>query len=45
MTAARDFRDFLNDMVHACRSIIRLVAGMSCRASTNAPSTALMRVR
>jgi uncharacterized protein with HEPN domain len=29
MTVERDFRDFLNDMVHACRSIIRFVAGMS----------------
>ena len=29
MTAERDFRDFLNDMVHACHAIISFVAGMS----------------
>ena len=29
MTAERDYRDFLNDMVLACRSIIRFVDGMS----------------
>jgi uncharacterized protein with HEPN domain len=29
VTAERDFRDFLNDMVHACHSIIGFVAGMS----------------
>lgn len=29
MTAARDYRDFLNDMVLACRSIIRFVGGMT----------------
>ena len=29
MTAAREYRDFLNDMVLACRSIIRFVGGMS----------------
>ena len=29
MTAARDHRDFLNDMVLACRSIIRFVDGMT----------------
>jgi uncharacterized protein with HEPN domain len=29
MTAARDFRDFLNDMVMACRSIIRFAEGMT----------------
>jgi uncharacterized protein with HEPN domain len=29
VTAARDHRDFLNDMVLACRSIIRFAEGMS----------------
>lgn len=29
MTAARDYRDFLNDMVMACRSIIRFAAAMT----------------
>lgn len=29
MTAPRDHRDFLRDMVEACRSIIRFVEGMS----------------
>jgi uncharacterized protein with HEPN domain len=29
VTAARDYRDFLNDIVAACRSIISFVAGMS----------------
>ena len=29
MTAPRDFRDFLSDMVLACRSIIRFVDGMA----------------
>ncbi|HME26614.1 MAG TPA: HepT-like ribonuclease domain-containing protein [Acetobacteraceae bacterium] len=29
MTAERDSRDFLNDMVHACHAIISFVAGMS----------------
>ena len=29
MTAERDYRDFLNDMVLACHSIIRFVDGMS----------------
>jgi uncharacterized protein with HEPN domain len=29
MTAARDYRDFLNDMVTACQSIIRFVEGMT----------------
>ena len=29
MTAERDYRDFLEDMVSACRSIIGFVAGMS----------------
>ena len=29
MTAPRDYRDFLNDMVLACRSIIRFVEGMT----------------
>ena len=29
MTAARDYRDFLNDMVMACRSIIRFAEGMT----------------
>ena len=29
MTSERDFRDFLNDMVRACHSIIGFVAGMS----------------
>ncbi len=29
MTAAREYRDFLDDMVQACRSIIRFVNGMS----------------
>ena len=29
MTSARDYRDFLNDMVQACRSIIGFVAGMT----------------
>lgn len=29
MTAARDHRDFLNDMVMACRAIIRFTSGMT----------------
>jgi uncharacterized protein with HEPN domain len=29
VTAPRDYRDFLNDMVQACRSIIRFVEGMT----------------
>ncbi|HET7882908.1 MAG TPA: DUF86 domain-containing protein [Acetobacteraceae bacterium] len=29
MTAARDYRDFLNDMVQACRSIMRFVGTMT----------------
>ena len=29
MTAPRDHRDFLRDMVMACRSIIRFVEGMT----------------
>jgi uncharacterized protein with HEPN domain len=29
VTAERDYRDFLNDMVLACHSIIRFVDGMS----------------
>jgi hypothetical protein len=29
VTAARDYRDFLNDMVLACRSIIRFADGMT----------------
>jgi hypothetical protein len=29
VTAARDHRDFLNDMVRACRSIIRFADGMT----------------
>ncbi len=29
MTAAGDYRDFLHDLVAACRSIIRFTAGMS----------------
>ncbi len=29
MTAERDFRDFLEDLVSACRSIIGFVEGMS----------------
>jgi uncharacterized protein with HEPN domain len=29
MTAVRDYRDFLNDMVMACRSIIRFAQGMT----------------
>ena len=29
MTAERDFRDFLADMVGACRSILRFVDGMT----------------
>jgi uncharacterized protein with HEPN domain len=29
VTAERDFRDFLNDMVTACRSIIRFAEGMT----------------
>jgi uncharacterized protein with HEPN domain len=32
VTAARDQRDFLNDMVMACRSIIRFVEDMSLDA-------------
>lgn len=32
MTAARDYRDFLNDMRLACRSIIRFAEGMSLDA-------------
>jgi uncharacterized protein with HEPN domain len=29
LTAARDYRDFLNDMVMACRSIMRFTEGMT----------------
>jgi uncharacterized protein with HEPN domain len=29
LKAARDYRDFLNDMVMACNSIIRFVDGMT----------------
>ena len=29
MTADRDYRDFLEDLVNACRSIIQFVEGMS----------------
>jgi uncharacterized protein with HEPN domain len=29
VTAPRDYRDFLNDMVLACRSVIGFVAGMT----------------
>ena len=29
MTAPRDYRDFLDDMVAACRAIIRFVEGMA----------------
>jgi uncharacterized protein with HEPN domain len=29
LTAVRDYRDFLNDMVMACRSIIRFAEGMT----------------
>ena len=29
MTSARDYRDFLNDLVEACRSIIRFTEGMT----------------
>ncbi len=29
MTAARDYRDFLNDMVMPCRSIIRFTEAMT----------------
>jgi uncharacterized protein with HEPN domain len=29
VTAERDYRDFLEDLVNACRSIIGFVAGMS----------------
>ncbi len=29
MTAARGYRDFLNDMIQACRSIIGFVKGMT----------------
>ena len=32
MKAPRDYRDFLNDIVGACRSIIDFVAGMSLEA-------------
>ena len=32
MTATRDHRDFLNDMVMACRSIIRFAQGMTLDA-------------
>ncbi len=32
MTAPRDFRDFLRDMVLACRSMMRFVDGMSLEA-------------
>ncbi len=32
MTVARDYRDFLNDMVLACRSIIRFAEGMTLDA-------------
>ena len=32
MTAARDFRDFLRDMVLACRSLLRFVEGMTLEA-------------
>ncbi len=29
MTASRDIRDFLSDMVMACRSILRFVEGLT----------------
>ena len=29
MSAPRDFRDFISDMVEACRAIIEFVAGMT----------------
>lgn len=29
MTASRDYRDFLNDLVDACRSMIKFVEGMT----------------
>ena len=32
MKSPRDYRDFLNDIVGACRSIISFVAGMSLEA-------------
>lgn len=32
MTAPRDYRDFLNDMVCACESIIRFAEGISLEA-------------
>jgi uncharacterized protein with HEPN domain len=32
LTAPRDYRDFLADMVAACRSIIRFVEGMTLEA-------------
>ncbi len=32
MTAQRDYRDFLDDIVAACRSIIHFVEGMSLEA-------------
>ncbi len=32
MTAPRDIRDFLNDMVMACRSILRFTEGMTLDA-------------
>jgi len=32
VTAARDYRDFVNDMVLACRSVIRFAEGMTLDA-------------
>jgi uncharacterized protein with HEPN domain len=32
VTAVRDYRDFLNDMAQACRSIIHFVEGMTLDA-------------
>ena len=32
MTASRDYRDFLDDMVEACRSIIEFVGDMTLHA-------------
>lgn len=45
MTAERDYRDFLQDLVNACRSIISFVEGMSFEAYMNDEKTrfAVMR--
>jgi uncharacterized protein with HEPN domain len=32
VTVVRDYRDFLNDIVAACRAVIRFVEGMTLEA-------------